>query len=53
MNSTKDDRHKQIEMWTDLADLFDLKMRCFHEKKQEGIGGTMSITKTSETFILQ
>lgn len=53
MNATKDERRKQIEMWSDLGELFELKKKCFNDKKKEGIGGTLSITKTSETFTLQ
>ena len=51
--STKDDRRKQIEMWGDLIDLFEVKKKCFLEAKQQGIGGTLSFTNTSETFTLQ
>lgn len=56
---TKDDRRKQIEMWIDLADLFELKKRCFIEAKQkeneEKERGTFMTTNgggVSETFTL-
>ena len=48
---TKNERKKQIELWSDLSDLFALKKKCFNETKQ--LGGTMSITNEAETFILQ
>jgi len=51
---TKEDRKKQIELWSDLKALFELKQRCFMEAKQKDIGaGTFSYTKSSETFTLQ
>jgi hypothetical protein len=50
---TKDDRKKQIELWSDLSDLFDLKKKCHNEMKQKGLGGTFSMTKEAETFTLQ
>lgn len=50
---TKDERKKQIEMWSDLSDLFDMKNKCFLENKQKGLGGTLSVTKEAETFTLQ
>jgi len=53
LNMTKEDRRKQIVMWTDLAELFELKKRCFMDAKQREIGGTMQVTNTSETFTLQ
>ncbi|XP_058460372.1 intraflagellar transport protein 81 homolog [Malaya genurostris] len=34
-------RQRQQEMWTDLKTLFGAKIRCFHEKKQRGPGGTL------------
>jgi hypothetical protein len=53
LQMTKEDRRKQIELWTDLAELFELKIKCFMEAKQTGIGGTMQVTNSSETFTLQ
>ncbi|KAG5670735.1 hypothetical protein PVAND_000977 [Polypedilum vanderplanki] len=53
LQMTKEDRRKQIELWNDLAELFDLKIKCFVEQKQKGIGGTMQVTSGSETFTLQ
>lgn len=53
LQSTKEERRKQIEMWTDLKELFELKKKCFLNAKQQGIGGTLSFTNTSETFTLQ
>lgn len=53
LQSSKENRRKQIEMWTDLSELFDLKKKCFLAAKHQGIGGTLSFTNTSETFTLQ
>ncbi|CRK92406.1 CLUMA_CG005968, isoform A [Clunio marinus] len=53
IQSSKNDRYKQIEMWTDLGELFELKKKCYLEAKKQGIGGTLSFTNTSETFTLQ
>lgn len=47
-------RAKQQEMWKDVADLFAVKMQCFKEASQRGMGGTMSTTQDgAETFTLQ
>ncbi|XP_058813408.1 intraflagellar transport protein 81 homolog [Topomyia yanbarensis] len=47
-------RQRQQEMWGDLKKLFDMKIRCFHEKKQRGPGGTLSVSQGgAETFTLQ
>lgn len=40
-------------MWSDVAELFELKKKCFLDAKQKSVGGTIQITKDSETFILQ
>jgi hypothetical protein len=53
LQSTKEDRRKQIEMWTDISELFELKKKCFMEVKQQEIGGNFFFTNTSETFTLQ
>jgi hypothetical protein len=50
---TKDERKKQIELWADLGELFELKKKCFLEAREKGIGGTLSFTNSSETFTLQ
>lgn len=59
LQMTKEDRRKQIEMWADLADLFELKKRCYieakqkeHEEKERGTFMTTTGGGTTETFTL-
>ncbi|XP_058060644.1 intraflagellar transport protein 81 homolog [Anopheles bellator] len=52
--ASKTDRAQQLEMWTDLRRLFEVKIRCLHEGKQRGPGGTLSVSRGgAETFTLQ
>uniref|UniRef100_A0A4Y0BKK8 Uncharacterized protein n=1 Tax=Anopheles funestus TaxID=62324 RepID=A0A4Y0BKK8_ANOFN len=52
--ASKNDRAQQLEMWTDLKKLFEVKIRCLHERKQRGPGGTLSVSRGgAETFTLQ
>uniref|UniRef100_A0A182W2L2 IFT81 calponin homology domain-containing protein n=1 Tax=Anopheles minimus TaxID=112268 RepID=A0A182W2L2_9DIPT len=52
--ASKNDRAQQLEMWTDLRKLFEVKIRCLHERKQRGPGGTLSVSRGgAETFTLQ
>uniref|UniRef100_A0A182XVD4 IFT81 calponin homology domain-containing protein n=1 Tax=Anopheles stephensi TaxID=30069 RepID=A0A182XVD4_ANOST len=52
--ATKNDRAQQLEMWSDLRKLFEVKIRCLHERKQRGPGGTLSVSRGgAETFTLQ
>ncbi|XP_035896883.1 intraflagellar transport protein 81 homolog isoform X2 [Anopheles stephensi] len=52
--ATKNDRVQQLEMWSDLRKLFEVKIRCLHERKQRGPGGTLSVSRGgAETFTLQ
>ena len=53
LQNSKVERSKQQELWGDLKKLFDVKTKCYHENKMNGIGGTLSVTKGAETFILQ
>ncbi|XP_053682142.1 intraflagellar transport protein 81 homolog [Sabethes cyaneus] len=54
LQSGKARRQRQQEMWSDLRNLFDVKIRCFHDSKQRGPGGTLSVTRGgAETFTLQ
>ncbi|XP_053659911.1 intraflagellar transport protein 81 homolog [Anopheles marshallii] len=54
LHASKNDRVQQLEMWTDLRKLFEVKIRCLHERKQRGPGGTLSVSRGgAETFTLQ
>ncbi|XP_021693477.1 intraflagellar transport protein 81 homolog [Aedes aegypti] len=54
LQGSKMERQRQQEMWGDLKRLFEVKIRCFHENKQRGPGGTLSVSRGgAETFILQ
>ncbi|XP_055523843.1 intraflagellar transport protein 81 homolog [Wyeomyia smithii] len=54
LQSGKARRQRQQEMWSDLRKLFEVKIRCLHDSKQRGPGGTLSVTRGgAETFTLQ
>ncbi|XP_050081847.1 intraflagellar transport protein 81 homolog [Anopheles aquasalis] len=54
LGASKADRVQQLEMWTDLRRLFEVKIRCLNESKQRGPGGTLSVSRGgAETFVLQ
>lgn len=54
LQGSKVERQRQQEMWGDLKRLFEVKIRCFHENKQRGPGGTLSVSRGgAETFTLQ
>ncbi|XP_053670813.1 intraflagellar transport protein 81 homolog [Anopheles nili] len=52
--ASKNDRAQQLQMWSDLRKLFEVKIRCLHEGQQRGPGGTLSVSRGgAETFTLQ
>ncbi|EAA03674.3 AGAP002293-PA [Anopheles gambiae str. PEST] len=54
LQASKTDRAQQLQMWTDLRKLFEVKIRCLNESKQRGPGGTLSVSRGgAETFTLQ
>jgi hypothetical protein len=53
LQATKQERAKQLEMWADVASLFEIKAKCYREAKMLGPGGTISVTGEAETFTLQ
>lgn len=54
LENSRETRAKQQEMWKDVCDLFEVKLRCFKEATMNGLGGTISMTQDgAETFTLQ
>lgn len=52
LKNDKSNIELQRSMWQDLNAILNVKIECHREAMEAGAGGTLSVNKGTETFIL-